>query len=529
MSDRYKHTDARRTSRDLTTLPTYAAVRTGSPEGHSRRSSTATSASEPECALHDSRRNSVLKPGLTFRGTTLCIDHARRRTETLLTLEDLPDLQTALGTLANHTGWTALQRVSIVTAAETLSAQTLGEQTADMMDRFEATTAQAPGLRDDVDGTVFRGLGGCETGVPWQVQCGLSYVRSRFIGKGVGVVSRSCIVVKSKKQLISSCKRLFLEYADKGEPSYTTLLGYGASFFLLVNPSPADRLAFGRAETASIIEAGDALSSVLDDLISLSTGAFLGGQQEAWRKVVDGQGLGSEISNEMERARRTISSLATQRTVVPKVCQRVEYGPLSNDLQPFFGYQGDTAAGCKPEYCIHTDAFQREGSPAIMGGHTRWYASYSGVTNYGETNLAVRDMVEAIIVMYWFRRHALGKAESAGITHSAFDVDIYLPPIFLGPAVVNTFQEYLKLGLTSATRLIRLSRPREIIGGSSLWQMLLVVMRADRVSSRGPILYGPINLGKEVRHDGAIKGNARSKAGHYLRMHIVHLVPDPEP
>jgi hypothetical protein len=168
--------------------------------------------------------------------------------------------------------------------------------------------------------------------------------------------------LRSKKQLLASCKRLFIEYVDKGEPSYSILLSGGAAFFLLFNPSEEEKGEFGNAETVWIAAAGRALDEgeTYCSLVSLSTGAFLGGQQAFCGPVWDKCPKGSAMAARMLDARLAISGLAEhQARPAAFLCQRVEFGPLTYVSQlPFCDKATLALAERGPDHLMHFDTSQ---------------------------------------------------------------------------------------------------------------------------------------------------------------------------
>jgi hypothetical protein len=118
------------------------------------------------------------------------------------------------------------------------------------------------------------------------------------------------------------------------------------------------------------------------------------------------------------------------------MCQRVEYGPLT--YAPLLWPR--RALGSR----THIDAVPCGEIPPVIGGLARWYGEYTGVTEGSETTKAVDQLVH---IIGRHVRYRLQMSDYRGAVDNKFEVDIYVPPVFLRPSVANHFYENLERSL----------------------------------------------------------------------------------
>jgi hypothetical protein len=180
----------------------------------------------------------------------------------------------------------------------------------------------------------------------------------------------------------------------------------------------------------------------MDGLVSLATGAFLGGQQEFWEPLFYEGKPG--IKRRMASACWALSELAMHLRILPTICQRVVFGPLAYVNQLVFGYERATSVGRRANHCMHIDDPEQDDVPAIMGGCSRWYVAYPGIEIDDDIESAFHDIVSDIMAHLRIRERARGKSGTQGAKQLGFNVEIYLPPHFMTPGITETFRDELK-------------------------------------------------------------------------------------
>jgi hypothetical protein len=105
-------------------------------------------------------------------------------------------------------------------------------------------------------------------------------------------------------------KRLFLEYCDKAEPSYTSLMQSGGHCFQFCGAQEDDATQVCAVESDWMAVSAVKLKSALKKLETISTVAFLGGQREIWKPIWDSRPFPYDMGERMKAARGAISSLS---------------------------------------------------------------------------------------------------------------------------------------------------------------------------------------------------------------------------
>lgn len=207
------------------------------------------------------------------------------------------------------------------------------------------------------------------------------------------------------------------------------------------------------------------LNRLMRQLRTHSSGAMLGGQTEWWKPVwEDWRETDPDMEQQVNQTRDRVSQLFSHcagarprpRTVAV-MCQRVEYGPLTYAplLWPC------RALGSR----THIDAVPCGEIPPVIGGLARWYGEYTGVTE-GPVDTKAVDQLVHIIGRHV--RYRLQMSDYRGAVDSKFEVDIYVPPVFLRPSVADYFYENMERSLGDVVRGPGQSTP--VIKGDS-WRL----------------------------------------------------------
>jgi hypothetical protein len=235
------------------------------------------------------------------------------------------------------------------------------------------------------------------------------------------------------------------------------LLAHGGPFFKLFSPSSEETAAFATAEGDWIEQAGWPLIGLFPHLETLSTGAFLGGQEEVWKPYWDIPGKRADIDLLMTGARQAVTSLAlnTDRTAI--LCQRVAYGPLlfvdplnlalANPAAENSHLPSEKVAVI--QHRRHLDAVECGSIPAAIGGHSRWYGTYNKQT-YEEDNVALGRAIAALAFVVSGQLYFRERAKRSGMSPQTIggtdiDVEIYLPPPFMVPTMAKKIREVLHM------------------------------------------------------------------------------------
>jgi hypothetical protein len=106
----------------------------------------------------------------------------------------------------------------------------------------------------------------------------------------------------------------------------------------------------------------------------------------------------------------------------------------------------------EPLYRMHIDNVQCGDVSFIAGRYARWYGSYTGLAEGPQTTLAIDNLIGLIELHVYHRERAKNGniAHALEATHTAFDVDIYLPPVFFRPSAMDYTRKRLDHGVSTA-------------------------------------------------------------------------------
>lgn len=237
--------------------------------------------------------------------------------------------------------------------------------------------------------------------------------------------------VMSKDGLMRLTRRLLLEYSDKSEPHYTTILRTPQAWLLVglgARQASASSSALPEAlnlfcldEARDIDRFASACRSSLPNLQTIATGAFFGGQTDMWEKASaqDTAGVPSpskvSFSIPAERVARLVRNPQTQ----PVFCQRVSHGPLA-----CLEYLSDSLGPGRP-HVLHVDGPSRAPMPSVIGGKARWYCHFADVHDKEDQRTAINTLSYAVFEGYTARHRRLEQRPPLDV--GKFDIDIYIP------------------------------------------------------------------------------------------------------
>lgn len=139
----------------------------------------------------------------------------------------------------------------------------------------------------------------------------------------------------------------------------------------------------------------------------------------------------------------------------------MEFGPLAFTSQLWLQEPAGTAERRKretvrePLYRMHIDDVQCGDVSFIAGRRAMWYGSYTGLTEGPRTTLAIDKLIAIIELHVYHRERAKNGniAHAQEATHTAFDVDIGLPPVFFRPSAMDYMRKRLDHGVSTAAEM----------------------------------------------------------------------------
>lgn len=261
--------------------------------------------------------------------------------------------------------------------------------------------------------------------------------------------------IRSKHDLLTLVRRLYLEYCDKGPPTYSSLMFGGPSYFHLLGSVGRQGLReFCKAEAEWIGEGAKRLAGRPKDLISIALGALLPAQAEIWGTLDDELDQYRDIQKHIIGTTMAVTRLITTCGLTQHAifCHRTEYGPLTFHPGLYNGEEDGvtvSTVGIARRY-EHRKHIQGEIRPDQLplntGGQSRWYCTSEEYEHELAASNIVEDISSAVEKQVYHRAGsrddllAIDGGVHAVAADQPFSVNICVPRHLMSAQAMETLQ-----------------------------------------------------------------------------------------
>lgn len=293
--------------------------------------------------------------------------------------------------------------------------------------------------------------------------------------------------IQSKRQLLSQISRLYLEYIEKYDVPYSSLLAYGGNFWTLaVGPRMRmeDMVNHYGAEADDIAQGATKLEGAPLGLLSISTCSFCPNQIGPWEFMSGGCPWASirrppTLFERISTASFAVTNLITQPNSKAHFCSHADYdplcflssgpgddaGPAESDWNNADGLQYRAHIGEQPDLLPR----RPDEIPAVMGRTARWYCPLTGVSEPKDKLLFVKYLSDQLKILISRRDIRLRKVKARRLARMikpggtmALDLDIYLPASFFLTATPKYVQGVIEAAIEEILREMNVPKMRRV-------------------------------------------------------------------